>query len=65
MNEVYIGLILSWIELGRADVPVRIRRDIVQIQRADAINEVIVAIAEPNGHRRTERTPPYSRSFIP
>jgi len=56
---------LSWIELGRADVPVRIRRDIVQIQRADAINEVIVAIAEPNGHRRTERTPPYSRSFIP
>jgi len=39
------------IDKGRADVPVRIRGCVVQIERAQAVIRAIVAITEPKGDR--------------
>lgn len=36
---------------GRADVPVGIRSNVVQIQSAGPIIQLVVAIAEPQGNR--------------
>ena len=46
---------MLWIETGRADVPVRIRRGVVHIHAPASIIETIVAIAEPKGHRPEQR----------
>ena len=40
-------------KLGRPDVPVRIRRLIVEIQSKRSVNQLIVAITEPNGDTHT------------
>jgi len=47
------------IEYGGADVPVGIRGNVVQIERARAIIQTVVAITEPKGDR------PRCRRFYP